>query len=461
MSLMSTMTSRLACLIGLVLAPASAIAQDRPVIFIHGFMSDGGTWQAAAARLQEHLALTAETPSLPSRAHFESQADQLEQLAGRHGGEVVTVGHSNGGIAARQWSQQHPVAGIVTVGTPHGGVPLVRNAYGIAGYNSTLLWAINDVYRLFAQGCCDWQYMLSASTNLWSWLGSMTSHAWPRVVSAIALDTALPVTMQMMPGSPYLSSLNGPGNLAREAGNIPGRVGVVSTAHNFYWGGILRAAFPDEGDTLYYLRESMRIGLESYAAYIYAHAPYQDWWAFEIADGMMFAALYLRYMDDAWCRSVSVVGADLCYANDTIVPQWSQVYPGGVFLDTGWSGPAHTQQARMSDAYLERALTTFVGVGQRPAPPPSSAIPAAVYGDIGFDGGGYEVGDDQAFVGWDWNDRISSLHVPAGRTIVLYEHAGYGGQVLTLSGDSADLRDYAGPGIDGTWNDAVSSIQVR
>lgn len=67
---------------------------------------------------------------------------------------------------------------------------------------------------------------------------------------------------------------------------------------------------------------------------------------------------------------------------------------------------------------------------------------------------------DTSFVDWDWNDRISSLRIPAGVTVILYEHRDFGGVSLTLTGDVSDLRNYSGPGADGTWNDAASSIRI-
>lgn len=430
------------------------------MVFVHGFLSDGGTWHGAAARLQSRLDIGASTPSVPSRERYEVQADHLQQAVAP-GPTVVAVAHSNGGLVSRQWSRHRPVSGIVTVGTPHRGSPLVTNAYDVAGYNGALMWSVNDMYRRFAQGCCGWQWILDASHGLWSWVATITTYSLPRVASAVALDQAAPVTAEMMPGSPFLSAINAPANLVREASAIPGRIGIVSTAYNFYWGGVLRAAFPDDGDTMYYMREVMRTGLDAYVAYVYANAPFEDWWAFEIADGMSQVSFYLRNMDEMWCRAVSTVGLTACYANDTVVPQWSQVYPGGAFIDTGWNGPAHTQETRMSDAYLERALTTYVGVRARTADPPPAVGGATFYGDIGFSGGSYVVSGDEAFVGWQWNDRISSVHVPPGRTVVLYEHADFGGASLELRGDETDLRDHPGPGLDGTWNDVVSAIRVR
>lgn len=84
-----------------------------------------------------------------------------------------------------------------------------------------------------------------------------------------------------------------------------------------------------------------------------------------------------------------------------------------------------------------------------------------LFADIDNGGGSFFANGELAFVGGDWNDLISSVDNPGGRTVVLYEHDGFGGQSLTLDGSARDLRAFAGPGPDGTWNDAVSSILVH
>ncbi len=62
--------------------------------------------------------------------------------------------------------------------------------------------------------------------------------------------------------------------------------------------------------------------------------------------------------------------------------------------------------------------------------------------------------------GAQWNDQASSVKVPAGTTVTLFEHINYGGRSLALTSDAPDLRSFPGPGKDGTWNDAASSVKV-
>jgi peptidase inhibitor family I36 len=92
--------------------------------------------------------------------------------------------------------------------------------------------------------------------------------------------------------------------------------------------------------------------------------------------------------------------------------------------------------------------------------PAASAQSVTFFEHIDYVGASFAASGDMSFVGWDWNDRISSVSVPAGMTVTLYEDADFGGATLTLTSDASDLRWFSGPGPDGTWNDQVSSIRI-
>jgi hypothetical protein len=59
-----------------------------------------------------------------------------------------------------------------------------------------------------------------------------------------------------------------------------------------------------------------------------------------------------------------------------------------------------------------------------------------------------------------WDDCISSIRVPSGWEITLYEDDRYEGRNITLSADVRDLEELRGPCGD-DWDDCVSSIRVR
>ncbi len=64
-----------------------------------------------------------------------------------------------------------------------------------------------------------------------------------------------------------------------------------------------------------------------------------------------------------------------------------------------------------------------------------------------------------AWIGDDWNDVISSVLVIPGWRLTLYQHINFGGAALELTDNVYDLRNYPGPGPDGTWNDVASSYR--
>ena len=114
----------------------------------------------------------------------------------------------------------------------------------------------------------------------------------------------------------------------------------------------------------------------------------------------------------------------------------------------------HFGSASLSGGWIPRTYDGGVCTGSGPSQE------VTFFEDINFSGASFGAIGDVSFVGWPWNDRISSLRIPAGKTVVLYEHSDYGGAYLVLTGDEVDLRNFSGPGADGTWNDAVSSVRI-
>ncbi len=65
-----------------------------------------------------------------------------------------------------------------------------------------------------------------------------------------------------------------------------------------------------------------------------------------------------------------------------------------------------------------------------------------------------------AGAGSDWDDCISSIKVPSGWEVTLFEDDNYRGASTTLTADVQDLERRPGPCGDG-WDDCVSSIRIR
>lgn len=53
-----------------------------------------------------------------------------------------------------------------------------------------------------------------------------------------------------------------------------------------------------------------------------------------------------------------------------------------------------------------------------------------------------------------WNDRISSIRIPAGMLVIVYEHSGFTGRSVSLD------RDWSAEAPDEFWNDRISSIRM-
>jgi pimeloyl-ACP methyl ester carboxylesterase len=113
-----------------------------PVLLLHGYGCNSGYWAHLvplldAARIS-HATLDLEplTGDIDGFAHrIEEGAIRLRQQADAE--QIVVVGHSMGGLAARAWLRSHGsahVARVITLGTPHHGTCLA--AFGI-GINAT------------------------------------------------------------------------------------------------------------------------------------------------------------------------------------------------------------------------------------------------------------------------------------------------------------------------------------
>lgn len=350
------------CVVGLVVTSESrSVAQDRPVVFIHGLKSDEGTWTNAAKRLEARVAIDARRPSLDWTLTYESQANQIQESAlGSLPGTTIAVGHSNGGLVARQWSRLHPLAGIITVGTPHQGVPLVTNFWSYIHFNDALYYAIGDVFSAFSDPsyCCDWVWIIGKIGEAVARAASLADAAFFRTSLATGLNVAAPVFAQMDPvSSTFLAGINSGPNSEREMAELPARVGIASIAHNFYWGGPIRAAWPDEGDRYAAYRDLGEIALDVGAIAIQMRAEIEDTWALDLVDRLWMAAALLGSMDDWWCRVVSWPGGAQCWANDTVVPIWSQDYGRLGAIPIVVYGPAHTQETARDPIRIEELLS--------------------------------------------------------------------------------------------------------
>jgi pimeloyl-ACP methyl ester carboxylesterase len=110
-----------------------------PVLLLHGYGCNSGYW-AYLTPLLDAAGISHATLDLePLTGDIDGFADAIEEGATRlrraaGAQQVIVVGHSMGGLAARAWLRRHgsaQVARVITLGTPHHGTCLATFGIGI------------------------------------------------------------------------------------------------------------------------------------------------------------------------------------------------------------------------------------------------------------------------------------------------------------------------------------------
>ena len=369
-------TAGLAIWCALLSAPVRA--QDRPTVFMHGFGAEASDWAPTADRLRGAVALQPHIPPLPWREEYGRQASELESRAEYRTlpPSTVVVGHSNGGVVAREWSRLHRINGIVTIGTPHRGAPIMQNLLAWSSFNSVAPVLINRVLNAFSVPS-DWWWAIWFVEESLRWIADFSFWSVFNLFGTLGVREVMPVVWEMRPGSPFLNDLNSGWNLGREYAEVPNRVGIVSVAHNFFYAGPARAIAPDHADAIAAVMYSAALGLMAWGNLILANAPLEDVTTFLQAMSLLDLAGFILAIDPTYCEMVSSPDIGFCTPNDGLVPIDSQAYPGVPNLII--QGPAHTQEKQQSDDALYAALVTYMHLAPRsdsvPGPPPGPVPP--------------------------------------------------------------------------------------
>ena len=348
-------------------------AQDRPMVFVHGLQGSPDTWREAADRLRSTLAVSTYTPGIRWAESFEAQASELQGQFGSLPDTTVVVGHSNGGVAARQWSRLRGLSGVMTVGSPQQGAPAVNRVLSALGFHEVLYNAAGSLFGVFGAQPNDWwdvyvfvelalRYVQGASYSNWA------------AIAGLGLLSQYPVIPQMSTGSGFLGQLNSPSNLSREATAVPARVGLMYELEGYWRMGPIRLYDPVAAE-VWYSRVWYSVGiLEMAGSYLMVNYP-ANVTALDMAGRLFAVAQGLRRIDPEWCLTVTN-DATCSTPHDGIVPVWSQYYPGGNNIYV--YGPSHLQEPRVSDGVISYGLTSYMGVTLRSAaqpPPPGPAPP--------------------------------------------------------------------------------------
>jgi len=360
-----------------VIGATPARAQDRPVVFLHGLRSAPAEWEGAAGRLGQRLQIAPTRPTLSWSETYARQADLLASQINPPAQTTVAVGHSNGGIVAREWSRRRPLSGIVTVGTPHAGAPLVTRFNEWAAY-ATATTAYGVLVSKAFNRPSNTSWVFNNVAPLVSWAISYGTAAVVDLGATLGIDARFPVIGDMRPGSSYLTGLNAAGNINREASAVPRRVGSVSVAHNYYWAGPMRALVPEAADAIATTLYGTIAGLDFWAGWILANSPHGDPQAIQQAQSLFSIAGHLASIDEVYCAMVSSPSLNQCVPNDGVVPHTSQRYPNALNIVLGTDGtwgPAHTRMTRESDDALYQALAEVMQIPARGASPPPTPVP--------------------------------------------------------------------------------------
>jgi pimeloyl-ACP methyl ester carboxylesterase len=367
--------------VALSLVSSVADGQARPTAFIHGFAAESSDWAATADRLRARAAIQPYLPALSWKEKFETQAKQVEKQLSALATNSIAIGHSNGGIVAREWTRTRQLGGIVTIGTPHRGTPILANLPGWAAFSGTTRGLVNEVFSAFSDST-DWTTVLAIVESALAVASDYSLWSLTNLISVLGVASVTPVMPQMMPGSSYLTSLNGGSNLNKEASRAPKRVGIVSVASNFYLAGPARAIAPAQADEIAATMYTVASTLLFWGNYILINASPSDVNAIDQAMTLIAVSDQIMAIDPTYCSMVSRVDLTACSENDGIVPVSSQSYPGAPNFVI--HGPAHRQEKQQSDDAFYAALVNYMGVtpgAYKPPPAPKPTRPPSVPAD--------------------------------------------------------------------------------
>ena len=92
---------------------------------------------------------------------------------------------------SRQWSRTHGLGAILTIGTPHGGAPLVNHLPDWLDYNLDVITLANIAGANLGWLNSDWWWLASSMYSLLKTSGDIAAVAWWQASVGIGVDTAI------------------------------------------------------------------------------------------------------------------------------------------------------------------------------------------------------------------------------------------------------------------------------
>jgi pimeloyl-ACP methyl ester carboxylesterase len=175
------------------------------VTFQHGIFSSSATWSRMNAWLSGDFQFgTVLLPSLRSTDALSSQATDLVSLmTASNQKNYIIIGHSQGGLIGRDVGQRTALttlltSGVITLETPNTGALLAMTSR-IAAANGLR----NVLNNLLADAGCN-----SYFDNYGCFIAYLVANFGAPVAVNYAVDAAIPASGDLIPGSPYLTTLN-------------------------------------------------------------------------------------------------------------------------------------------------------------------------------------------------------------------------------------------------------------
>ena len=334
----------------------SARAQSQtPVGFLPGLAEGPDVWQNSGASLAAAFNIAPFYPFLPSTDPMATQAFALGSVATN----AFLVGHSAGGVVARLKAQplggQQNFAGIITLGTPNYGAPILTTYPVFCSFLGGTVFDAALLALSLNRPADDW--IIDNLEPDYGWGLGLLGVGCDYLVAQIS-GIGTPAAFDLSASSTFMNSLNAAGNVAVEQANVPIEASVVITTANFYDSGWLKAAFPDgPAEAWGHVLQGLAGLMVGEAVYIELNSDPEDQHAIDVANHLFDFADDILFMDEAWCESVSGT-LFLCSNNDETVPVWSQALGRGTtFAIDG--GPVHTREAQAAGALLPGVLSAL------------------------------------------------------------------------------------------------------
>src|SRR6185295_10828825 len=142
------------------------------------------------------------------------------------------------------------LGGVLTIGTPHWGAPLITGAYQELLYKyMNAGWQLYDsIAGLFNSTGAQWWSVWDSIVEGLVFTKDFTYWTFARLGVVIGLGFGAPVLPQMDPNSSYIWDHNSGSSQTTESSHAPIRAGIVSWDLKNYFAGPVRAIDPDNAD---------------------------------------------------------------------------------------------------------------------------------------------------------------------------------------------------------------------